>query len=89
MACGLPVVASDKCISALEMIKDGVNGYIVPAENDETLANKIQLALSLNAYQTCIDTARNNGKNSFKIFPKMRIESYIFCGYSYLLYGHR
>ncbi len=57
MACGLPVVASDRCISALEMIKDGVNGYIVPVEDDETLANKIPLALSLNAYQACIDTA--------------------------------
>lgn len=41
MACGLPVVSTDRCVAALEMIKDGENGYIVPAEDAEALAERI------------------------------------------------
>lgn len=41
MANGLPVITTDKCVAGLELIENGKNGYIVPANNDAELANKI------------------------------------------------
>lgn len=41
MACGLPVISTDKCVAALELVKDSENGYIVPVDDEATLANRI------------------------------------------------
>ena len=46
MSFGLPVISSDACNAALEMVKNGENGYIVPSENVDELANKIELLMS-------------------------------------------
>lgn len=46
MANGLPVITTDKCVAGLELIKDGENGYIVPAENPNELAKRINELLS-------------------------------------------
>ncbi len=46
MACGLPVVTTDKCVAGLELIQDGINGYIVPVEDDKALADKICAVLN-------------------------------------------
>ena len=43
---GLPVVSTDRCIAALEMVKDGENGYIVPVGDSDALAEKITVALA-------------------------------------------
>lgn len=45
MACGLPVVTTDKCVAGLELIEDGVNGYIVPVDDTQALAEKIRAVL--------------------------------------------
>lgn len=45
MAKGLPVITTDKCVAGLELIEDGLNGYIVQSENVHQLATKIQLIL--------------------------------------------
>lgn len=45
MAYELPVVTTDKCIAGQELIIDGRNGYLVPAEDDKTLAAAIKEAL--------------------------------------------
>ena len=37
MAVGLPVITTDKCLAGLEMVKNGVNGYIVESENVDAL----------------------------------------------------
>jgi glycosyltransferase involved in cell wall biosynthesis len=42
LAAGLPVIATDQIISAHEFIKDGANGFIVPAENPQALAEKME-----------------------------------------------
>lgn len=42
MANALPVVSTDRCIAALELICDGVNGYIVPTEDRGALADRIK-----------------------------------------------
>lgn len=45
MAAGLPVITTDHCGAGLELIEDGVNGYIVPAEGTKTLQEKIKETL--------------------------------------------
>lgn len=46
MAVGLPVITTDNCNAGLELIENGINGYIVPVENDNELAEKILYLLS-------------------------------------------
>lgn len=41
LAQGLPVISTDRCGAALELIKQGVNGYIVPADNEKELSKYI------------------------------------------------
>lgn len=38
MACGLPVVSTDQCIAAAELVEEGRGGYVVPAEDAGALA---------------------------------------------------
>ena len=41
MACGLPVITTDKCVAGMELIQNGVNGYIVPVKQQEPLVEAI------------------------------------------------
>ncbi len=34
MSYGLPVVSSDKCVAGIELIQNGVNGFVVPLEDE-------------------------------------------------------
>ena len=45
MAYGLPVITTDKCVAGLELVENGVNGYIVPVEDAAELAEKIRKVL--------------------------------------------
>jgi len=45
MACGLPVIATDTTGSK-EIIKDGVNGFLVPIGDSEALSRKILYLLN-------------------------------------------
>ena len=45
MACGLPVVTTDKCVAGMELIKNGVNGYIVPIKQQKPLAEAVNAVL--------------------------------------------
>lgn len=75
---GLPIVSSDKCVAALELIKDGVNGYIVPVEDCAALAEAINKVLtenydsmSLAAYQSIQDyTIENMAKRHLEVLSK-------------------
>lgn len=46
LAYGLPAITTDRCVAGLELIEDGVNGYVVPVENADALAEKIAAVLS-------------------------------------------
>ncbi len=46
MGYGLPVITTDRCVAGLELIQDGVNGYIVPVGDVAGLTEKIQEALA-------------------------------------------
>lgn len=45
MAYGLPVITTDRCVAGMELIENGVNGYIVPVEDADALAQKINAVL--------------------------------------------
>ena len=42
LAYGLPTITTDRCVAGLELIEDGINGYVVPVEDAEALNEKIQ-----------------------------------------------
>lgn len=46
MAYGLPVITTDKCVAGLELVEDGVNGYIVPVKDADALAEKMDALLN-------------------------------------------
>lgn len=37
MAFGLPVITTEKCVAGMELVENGVNGYIVPIQREEAL----------------------------------------------------
>ncbi len=41
LAAGLPVVATDQVMSAHEFVRDGVNGFIIPADDPKALAENM------------------------------------------------
>lgn len=45
MAYGLPVITTERCVAGLELVGNGVNGYIVPVEDAEALAQAMNRAL--------------------------------------------
>ncbi len=68
MAYGLPVVSSDACIAALELVKDGENGYVVPREDCRALSDKMQMILNDEADES------KYSKNSLEIIRNYTIE---------------
>ena len=46
MASGRPVIVSDKCGAALDMINDGINGYLFESTDLESLLDKMELMLN-------------------------------------------
>lgn len=46
MAYGLPIITTDRCIAGLELVKNGENGYIVPVEDSDALAEKCKKILA-------------------------------------------
>lgn len=45
MACGLPVITTDRCVAGLELVEEGVSGGIVPVEDPRALARKLDEVL--------------------------------------------
>jgi glycosyltransferase involved in cell wall biosynthesis len=77
LACGLPIVTTDVS-SAKEIVKDGVNGYIVSNRNSETFSTCLAEALKL---QNVRDFSRAEvqkyalehlGKDLVKLCPQLR-----------------
>ena len=45
MAQGLPVITTDQCVAGLELVENGINGYIVPVSDNEALVTAINTVL--------------------------------------------
>lgn len=56
-AFGLPVITSNQCGAGMEMISEGVNGFIFPSEDAEALSKAIQNAVNLNCFDASVKTA--------------------------------
>jgi glycosyltransferase involved in cell wall biosynthesis len=64
MACALPVITTDRCIAGLELIKNGINGYVVPVGDSGTLSERIIYTLNNDNLlklmaKNCLDTSRH------------------------------
>lgn len=46
MANGLPIITTNRCVAGLELVKDGVNGFIVPTDDSTALSAKINEVLA-------------------------------------------
>ena len=58
MAFGLPVISTDKCVAALELIENGINGYVVPSEDITELRNRMKQLL--NTDSLCVEMGKSN-----------------------------
>ena len=45
MACGLGIITTERCVAGLELVENGVNGYLVPVDDAAELAEKLNTAL--------------------------------------------
>ena len=45
MSFGLPVITTDKCVAGMELVENGVNGYIVPIRDADSLEASIRKLL--------------------------------------------
>ena len=46
MANGLPIISTDRCVAAVELIENGKNGYVVPVEDREQTFRAIEIIFS-------------------------------------------
>ena len=46
MAYGLSVITTDRCVAGLELVEEGITGYIVPVNDDAALAEKMGALLA-------------------------------------------
>lgn len=45
MACGLPVITTEKCIAGVELIENGRNGFIVPVGSVDELVDRVKKSI--------------------------------------------
>ena len=58
MACGLPVVSTNRCIAAMELIEDGKNGFVVPVDDPQKLSEAVKKLIADDGL--CSRIRRNN-----------------------------
>lgn len=70
MARALPVISTDNCVAAKELIDEGLGGYIVPVEDAEQLANRMRIlaeAPERCAEMGCYNLKKESGFTVFRI----------------------
>ena len=69
MGYGLPILTTNRCNAGIEMVKDNLNGYIIPVENVNDIVQKTAMILSNE------DLQARMGRESIKTVRKYTIES--------------
>ncbi|MBR4419457.1 MAG: glycosyltransferase family 4 protein [Clostridia bacterium] len=78
---GLPIITTDQCVAGLELVKDGYNGYIIPANDSDALNKKMLEVLSSNwltetTYKNVLEsikdyTIENMAKEYYEAFSNL------------------
>ena len=68
---GLPVISTNKVNSAIKLIKDGVNGYLLESLEGNELKGAIEKVLSNDFFIECIKTAK---ANTIEVMAERHIE---------------
>ena len=74
MAYGLPVITTERCVAGLELIANGVNGYVVPVEDTAVLAEKIDAVLAADLQQMGLASLQNIKPYSLENMAKTHAE---------------
>jgi len=74
MSMGTPIVSTNKCVAAIEMIENGVNGYIVEYDDYSLAANRINSLLYNEAL--CRQIRKNNVVKAKKYTIETMKEAY-------------
>lgn len=74
MSQGTPAIVSDHC-GAMDVIQDGVNGWIVPSRNSEAIVDKIQ---SILRNRSCIEGCGRNALSTASERPWARYEEDVY-----------
>lgn len=69
MALGLPVITTDKCVAGMELVENGVNGYIVPIKNEEALYSACRRILR--------EDYRKMGENALEAIRPYTVENMV------------
>lgn len=57
MVCGLPVIVSDRCGCAIDLVRDGENGFIIDPANPDTLTRCLLAFINETADRSAMGTA--------------------------------
>ena len=76
LRCGLPVITTNRCIAGLELIENGVNGYILPVDNSKELANRIDGAFDFKIINSGLESLRKIKKYNFSSMVEEHIKSF-------------
>ena len=69
MAFGLPVITTDRCVAGMELVENGVNGYIVPVRNEEALCEACTRILK--------EDYRQMGRNALEAIRPYTVENMV------------
>jgi glycosyltransferase involved in cell wall biosynthesis len=72
MACGAPVVSTDCPSGPSEIIESGSNGFLVPVDNDEQLADSIESLLDNPALRRSFSEAAQRAASDFAVSPMIK-----------------
>lgn len=75
MACGLPVITTDRCIAGCELIENGKNGFLYPVNDTE------QLGYLINTTVNNANTLKQMSQETVKRASNMSIEKMAKCHY--------
>lgn len=74
MAFGLPVVTTDRCVAGLELVEEGVNGYLVPVDDEQALAGAMNRVLSGDAGRMGAAALETAGKYTIENMAKAHVD---------------
>lgn len=77
MAYGLPVITTDKCVAGIEMVENGVNGFIVSVDNVRQLQDKISEILMDDSLQ--MKMAKNSLTKAKEYTIEKMCEAHMSC----------